>query len=70
MKGKAISYYTKVNGLFLKLISQISLVTSNSDIAQRLAAYYEFLQSKERAGIERAVLTGVFSEGSLMLSLL
>lgn len=34
-----------------------------AEIGRSLAAYYEFLQGKERAGIERAVLSNTFGLG-------
>ncbi len=62
LKG-AITYYTKLNSLFLGLISGISSSIPNGELAVMTAAYASFLQSKERAGIERAVLSNVFARG-------
>ncbi len=56
----AIGYYTGMNAKFLGLIASIAKVSNNKDITQKTIAYYSFLQGKERAGIERAVLTGAF----------
>lgn len=60
--GAALGYYTQANAKFLGLISEMSKVSSDGDLAITTAAYSNFLQSKERAGIERAVLTNVFSK--------
>jgi len=60
----ALSYYTIINGDFLGLISEISAVSSNGELAIMTAAYANYLQGKERAGIERAVLTNVFAKDS------
>lgn len=62
-KNDAISYYTTVNGMFLDLISFAASLSSNDSISKRVYAYYYFLLSKERAGIERAVLTSVLAQG-------
>jgi methyl-accepting chemotaxis protein len=62
-KLEAIGYYTKVNGQFLDLIGFIAGLSPNSEVTKRVSAYYNFLLGKERAGIERAVLTGAFAEG-------
>ena len=60
----ALGYYTGTNAAFLGLISQMSTVSSNGELAIMTAAYANYLQSKERAGIERAVLSGVFARDS------
>ncbi|WP_108063804.1 methyl-accepting chemotaxis protein [Poseidonibacter lekithochrous] len=56
ISGKeAIGYYTNMNGLFLSIAAEVSKVSSSPDITNQLVAYSNFLLSKERAGIERAV---------------
>lgn len=60
----ALGYYTTMNGLFLSMVTEISHETKDPLIVRELIAYDHFLQSKERAGIERAVLSNVFSAGS------
>lgn len=60
----ALGYYTGMNGAFLGLISEMSTVSPNGELATLTSAYANFLQSKERAGIERAVLSNVFSGNS------
>ncbi|MFC1684330.1 nitrate- and nitrite sensing domain-containing protein [Pseudomonadota bacterium] len=57
----ALAYYTGTNAAFLGLVSQMSTISSNGELAIMTAAYANYLQSKERAGIERAVLSGVFA---------
>jgi len=57
----AIAYYTNLNAAFLGLISEVSLNSPSGELAVMTAAYANYLQSKERAGIERAVLSNVFS---------
>lgn len=58
--GKALGYYTDLNGEMLSVAATTSGISDNADIARRAAAFYAFLQAKERAGIERAVLSNVF----------
>ena len=61
---KAISYYTHNNALLLSLISQLATQSNNTHMAIMATAFENFLQSKERAGIERAVLSNTFSRNS------
>ncbi|VAX07717.1 Methyl-accepting chemotaxis protein I (serine chemoreceptor protein) [hydrothermal vent metagenome] len=58
----ALGYYTGMNGAFLKLISEMSAVSSDGGLAIMTTAYANYLQSKERAGIERAVLANAFAK--------
>lgn len=57
---EAIGYYTQMNGKLLDTIVKATTVTHDGAIAVRLGAYSSFLKSKERAGIERAVLSNTF----------
>ena len=57
----AIGYYTNMNARMLDTVAQVAKATDNGDIARELTAYVNFLQSKERAGVERAVLTNTFA---------
>ena len=52
----AIAYYTSMNTAFLDAIGVIAHESSDDLLARELAGYTNFLKSKERAGIERAVL--------------
>ncbi len=56
-----IDYYSKTNASFLEVIAHMSRLTSNTEVATMTAAYVNFLLGKERAGIERAVLSGTFA---------
>ena len=58
---EAISYYTNLNKISLDMISYMMHMSSDGELIRSQAAYVNFLQSKERAGIERAVLTATFS---------
>ena len=61
---EAIAYYTGINANFLTMITQETFSTFDPVITREMTAYINFLQSKERAGIERAVLSNVFAAGS------
>ncbi|HBY85964.1 MAG TPA: methyl-accepting chemotaxis protein, partial [Colwellia sp.] len=59
----ALAFYTKTNELLLSVSTIISTISSDAEVTKETVAYYNFLQGKERAGIERAVLTGTFALG-------
>ncbi|MEK6815754.1 MAG: methyl-accepting chemotaxis protein [Nitrospirota bacterium] len=61
--GEAIGYYTEMNGAFLGMVGQIAKQSTEGQMTRWLAAYSGFLQDKEHAGLERAVLTNVFAAG-------
>ncbi|SIQ00253.1 methyl-accepting chemotaxis protein [Marinobacterium stanieri] len=58
--GKALGYYTQLNADLLSGAATIANISTDAQIARSSAAFYAFLQAKERAGIERAVLSNVF----------
>ena len=59
--GDAIGFYTGINGNLLAVPGKAISLSQEPEISRALAAYYEFLQGKERAGIERAVLSNSFA---------
>ncbi len=59
-----VSYYTTMNASMLKAISEVAKEAPRAKVTKMLIAYVNFLKSKERAGIERAVLSGVFAKDS------
>jgi len=59
-KKDAIKYYTSINTLFLNIIFDIGKNSTNDELSKSLLAYGNFLNGKERAGIERAVGVGAF----------
>jgi len=58
---EALAYYTNMNTSFLNVISDMSKISTNAELSTLISAYVNFLQGKERAGIERAVLSNVFA---------
>jgi len=57
----AIKYYTNVNNDILHVISLTPKLADTPELVKALSAYTNFLKSKERAGIERAVLSATFA---------
>jgi len=57
----AVAYYTQNNTLLLDIAPQAAKLSTDAKVSQMIQAYYNFLQGKERAGIERAVLSSAFS---------
>ncbi|SFV75099.1 Methyl-accepting chemotaxis protein [hydrothermal vent metagenome] len=59
---EAIKYYTQTNKMMLDIVALSIKIAENPTLVRGLVAYYDFLNAKERAGIERAVLSGTFSK--------
>ncbi len=60
--SEALGYYTNLNAKLLSVSALIAELSSDATITTETIAYYNFLQGKERAGIERAVLNNTFSK--------
>lgn len=60
----AISYYTNMHGLWLDTLGLMSQEVDDRELALLNNSFISFLKSKERAGIERAVLSATFSNDS------
>ncbi|MBF0455084.1 MAG: nitrate- and nitrite sensing domain-containing protein [Magnetococcales bacterium] len=60
---QALGYYTRTNRGLLKVVSHISKVAPDTLMANLSVAYLNFLQAKERAGVERAVVTNSLIQG-------
>jgi methyl-accepting chemotaxis protein len=56
-----VSYYTNMNKKILNIVALTAKLASTQELVKALDAYTNFLKSKERAGIERAVLSGTFA---------
>ncbi len=61
--SQAIGYYTGLNAQNLQLIGHMGELSQDATIVARFVSYSNFLQSKERAGIERAVGANAFAKG-------
>ncbi len=67
IKGsEAIAYYTNMNGSFLEIVRKASSFSPDTQMAQQLNSYTNFLLSKERAGIERAVGAVIFASNKFL----
>jgi methyl-accepting chemotaxis protein len=60
----AIAYYRSLIKALLDTVAVTSQLSDNPRVTSQLFAYVNFLQGKERAGIERATLSAVFSRGA------
>ncbi|MCP4135937.1 MAG: hypothetical protein GY754_33520 [bacterium] len=58
---EAIEYYTTINRTLLDLVNHISHFKTTSEISRNSISYINFLQAKERVGLERGLLNNVFS---------
>ncbi|RCV91306.1 methyl-accepting chemotaxis protein [Billgrantia montanilacus] len=63
--GEAIGHYTQINSGLITAVGRMALAKKEGSVATRMAAYYNLLQTKELAGIERAVLAGAFGSDSM-----
>ncbi|KHN55682.1 methyl-accepting chemotaxis protein [Pectobacterium fontis] len=61
---QAIGYYSDSVSNLLNIVGDMTHLVSDGSIALRLAAYYNLLNVKEQAGLERAVLSNTFSANS------
>ena len=64
--AKVIGYYTNMNGIFINMIGAISKNAKTAGEARDLLAWYNFIMSKERAGIERAVMSNTFARNKFL----
>ena len=56
-----VGYYSGVNRDILHVVSLTAKLADTPELVKALSAYTNFLKSKERAGIERAVMSATFS---------
>jgi methyl-accepting chemotaxis protein len=56
-----LAFYTKLNSLMLVVVANTAKNAPSKELVETLNAYSNFLNAKERAGIERAVLTTAFT---------
>ncbi|QDF75367.1 MULTISPECIES: methyl-accepting chemotaxis protein [Shewanella] len=59
-----VAYYSKLNALLLAIVDQTSQQGASRQIAVESASFAAYLQMKERAGIERAVLSSTFGNSA------
>ena len=56
-----VAYYTDMNRKILNIVALTAKLANTQKLIKALDSYTNFLKSKERAGIERAVLSGSFA---------
>ena len=56
-----VKYYSAMNNKILNIVSLTAKLADTSELVKALDSYANFLKSKERAGIERAVLSATFA---------
>jgi methyl-accepting chemotaxis protein len=62
----ALTYYTSMNTGFLNSIAIVAKGATTKNEMQDLNSYFNFLMSKERAGIERAVMSNSFARNKFL----
>ncbi len=56
-----VGFYTSLNKTFIDTIAYFSTFPEDAKVRTDFSSYVVFISSKERAGVERAVLSGVFA---------
>ncbi len=59
--NEVVNFYTAMNTAILNIIGTTSKLSPSVIITKDLVAYTAFLKAKERAGVERAILSGTFA---------
>jgi len=59
-----VAFYTNLNKNIIDTIANFSLVPKEPDLKSEYYSFVVFISAKERAGIERAVLSNVFAKNS------
>ena len=60
----SVAFYSNLNYHILKVTSLTAKLSNSPELIKELSAYSNFLKSKERAGIERAVMSATFANDS------
>ncbi|MBI5875144.1 MAG: nitrate- and nitrite sensing domain-containing protein [Deltaproteobacteria bacterium] len=60
--SEAIGYYTNTIASFLDVVAHISRLSNNAELTNMTSAYVNLMQTKERAGRERALLSNTFAQ--------
>ncbi|WP_457592672.1 nitrate- and nitrite sensing domain-containing protein [Hydrogenimonas sp.] len=61
---EAVGYYTAINSAIIDTVASLSTQVSDLELRNLMNSLVLFISAKERAGIERAVLSGTFSRDS------
>ncbi|MEZ9538899.1 methyl-accepting chemotaxis protein [Shewanella sp. 10N.286.51.B8] len=60
--AEEVKYYSDLNKTLLSVVDETAVQSSISELSLKLASFSAFLQLKERAGIERAVMSSTFGQ--------
>ncbi|WP_171816252.1 methyl-accepting chemotaxis protein [endosymbiont of unidentified scaly snail isolate Monju] len=60
-----IAYYSGVDDVIMEFVLAMARTPDTGKVSRALIAYSNFLKAKDRAGVERAILTSAFSRGGL-----
>jgi len=60
--AEEVAYYSDVNKDILSVVALTAKLANTPELVKALSAYTNFLKSKERAGIERAVMSATFGQ--------
>lgn len=61
---EALGYYTSINTELLNIVAGLTKISSDASLVAGITSYSNFMKGKERAGIERAVLSNTFAANS------
>ncbi|WP_281560462.1 methyl-accepting chemotaxis protein [Thalassomonas sp. RHCl1] len=61
--AEALTFFGSLNQTLISVSPLIAEISSHPEVTRETIAYYNFLEGKERAGVERAVLSNTFSRG-------
>lgn len=68
--GEVLSHYTGINSQLMSLVAALAQFTREGEITRQLAAYYNLLEAKDLAGIERAMLSNAFGADGMSADML
>jgi len=63
-----VGFYTSLNKSIIDTITKFSTIPKTPEVKTNFSSFVIFISSKERAGIERAVLSGVFAKDKFTIS--
>ena len=64
--AKVIGYYTNMHAIFINILGSMAKDASTASEARDMLAWYNFAMAKERAGIERAVMSNTFAKNKFL----
>lgn len=68
--AEALGHYTGINSQLMAFVGTLAHLTQEGDITRQLSAYYQLLEAKDLAGIERALLSNAFAADGMSAEML